>query len=610
MSSPESPDDRRLDGSPEPSAGASTSERSIPAYLWENTRGLRGRYLGGLLFLLATNGLALSIPWLVKDAIDRIEGGSSPGTIAGFALAIAAIAAMQAVVRTASRVLVLGNSRRIAYRIRERFFRQLQRLSGTFYDTYRTGDIMSRGVNDVQLLRSFYGPGVMNALNTTVVYVAATALMLRIDVELTLWSASLAPLLLLAVNRISRRVYTRSKAVQEQLAEVSSRVQENLSGIQQVKTYAQEDREIASFRELCLEFRHRNLQLATLRGAMLAAIGVFSGLALLVVLYVGGLAVIEGRITFGDFVAFQAYLGLLTFPTIALGWIINTFQRGFGAMERIAEILDREPDVPAAIDDDETPGIVRGDLVIRGLTFEYTGVERGRPALHAIDLTVEEGSRVAIVGPVGSGKSTLVQVLARTYPIERGAVFFGGRDLVDLPVSTVRRSIACVPQEAFLFSKSIRDNVLFGEPDADEAELERALDVSQFTKDLQAFPEGLDTVVGERGFTLSGGQRQRATIARAVLSEGSLLIVDDGLSAVDADTERAILDALREQMDGHTTILITHRLTGLQEFDRIHVFDEGRLVESGTHAELAAAGGTFAHMLRKQRLETRLEARE
>ncbi|MCP3979459.1 MAG: ABC transporter ATP-binding protein [bacterium] len=519
-----------------------------------------------------------------------------------------------AVVRTLSRLAILGSARKIAFDVRNYFFAHLTRLSASFYDSHRTGDIMSRGVNDIQLLQSFFGFAVMNLLNASIVYTASLVLLFRIDVRLTLISLVLYPPLFFVVNRMSRRVYVRSRAVQEQLAAISNHAQENIAGIQQVKTYVQEDREIAAFGELCAEFRRRNLSMALLRGAMTSMIGIVAGTGSLIVLFLGGASVISGRITFGDFVAFNTYLGLLVWPTIALGWIINTFQRGAAAMVRLDEVLREDPDVPPALDDAEQPlDPVAGDIEIRGLSFHYphdrADAAESVPALRDVHLSIPENSRVALVGPVGSGKSTLAALLARLYPVPRGTLFIGGTDINDIPVSRLRRSIGFVPQEAFLFSRSVRENVLFGGVDDDARDVDRAIRVSHLAGDLSAFPEGLDTLVGERGYTLSGGQRQRATLARAVVGDPRLLILDDSLSSVDADTERSILEELDRMMQGRTTIFISHRLSTLAGMDRIVVMDRGAVAEQGTHDELMASNGVYARLFRRNRLERDLEAR-
>jgi ATP-binding cassette subfamily B protein len=573
-------------------------------------RAYRRDFTLGFLFLVATNALTLWIPWILKQAIEAIRLGAAAPGVARYALLIAAVAAALAIIRTWSRLFILGASRKIVYDIRNDLFAHLQRLPQSFYARHRTGEIMSRAVNDLLLIRSLFGPGVLNVFTVALLYAAGLSLMALIDPLLTVVSVLPYPLLLYGVYRVSRTIHQRSNATQEQLAEISNKAQENLSGIHVVKAFGREPAEIAAFEDLCREYRRRSLALARSRGLIVGLMGGLGGLGTIAVLWLGGRHVIEGSLTLGGLVAFMAYLTLLTGPTVMMGWVLGVFQRGLGAIRRIEEIRSERSDLPGdRLPDEEGPAI-RGAVSFRGLRFRYPDGGRGGPrfALEGIDLDVPEGATVGIVGRVGSGKSTLVQLLAAVHPVADGTVLIDGRDLNAIPTARLRARVAMVPQETFLFSRTIAENIALGAPGAARDRVEEAARLAQITRDLEDLPQGLDTLVGERGVTLSGGQRQRVALARALLLDPRILILDDALSSVDADTEEAILRGLRDVLRRRTTFLVSHRVSTVLRADRIVVLEDGRVAEQGSPAELLARGGPFARMHQRQRLERELEA--
>jgi ATP-binding cassette subfamily B protein len=460
---------------------------------------------------------------------------------------------------------------------------------------------MSRATNDVSALRALAGFGGVMLVGTTFTFAGTLVAMWAIDPRLTLWALAPSPALVLLARRFNHRVETESTAVQEQLGALSARVQENLTGMTVVRAYTMEEREIDAFGRLNMDYLTRSLRLARTQAAFSPMLGLISGLGGLIVLWVGGRAVVEGRITLGAFVAFGAYLAHLAWPTIALGWTLSNLKRGLASMARIAEILDIPGAADRATDADSAP--ILGSLEFRHLTFAYDG---RMPALEDVSFTVPEGRMVAVVGPTGSGKSTLGSLVTRLYEPPPGAIFVGGVDVRALSRERLRRSIGYVPQEAFLFSRSIRDNVAFGDETAPEARLHRAVETAGLAPEIEGFPEGWATVVGERGLTLSGGQRQRAALARSLVPEPAILVLDDVFASVDAGKEAEILSSLQGAVAGRTTLVMTHRLRVAQEADRIVVLDEGRVVEEGSHAELLEAGGLYARLWRIQQIEQEL----
>ncbi len=570
---------------------------------WTYIRRYRRAYLMGYAASVAATGTAQLSPWILKFTIDGIRSGIHPNRLAVYAGALVALALAEATLGYVMRTRILGAAQRIEADLRHDYFAHLQRMHMGFFQTIRTGDLMARAVNDIRAVQRLAGAGLMRSVSTALTLIASVAFMLSISPRLTAWTMVILPLVTLLFLAVGREIHRRFDEVQAQFSALSTRAQESFSGIRVIKAFSREEEETARFRDETERVVTTNLRLARIQGALWPAIGLILGLASVVLLWQGGGEVIQGRITLGQMVQFSYYLTRLSFPMIALGWITNLWQQGRASMDRLDEIFATPPEIR----DPRDPVILthpRGEVEFRNVSVAWDG----RRALEGINLVIPAGRIVAIVGPTGSGKSALVQLIPRLYDPTSGQVLVDGRDVRQISLESLRRAIALVPQETFLFSDTLYENIALGGDSGNGHRVADAAEVSQIAADVAEFPHRYDTVVGERGVTLSGGQKQRTALARAVLRDPRILILDDALSSVDTQTERDILGRLREVMATRTSIVISHRISTIQDADWIVVLDDGRIAEQGTHSSLLARGGLYADLYEKQLLREELEA--
>jgi ATP-binding cassette subfamily B protein len=578
-------------------------------------RRYRREYLFGFVSLMLCSTLFAVSPLVLQYAIDDLYTGVTRAKLASYAGIVILIAGLGGYFRYQMRRIIISASRGVEYDLRNDFFAHLERLPVSFFQHNRTGDLMSRATNDLSSVRMMVGPAVMYLANTLITAVVSLSLMFSLDIWLTFIVLLPLPIVSITVKMFGTAIHKTFEEVQEKLSDMSAVVQESLTGVRVVRAYRQEHAEVARFRDSNVDYLRHNQRLSRLQGAFFPTMSLFLGISALLALWLGSRDVASGRLTVGELVAFNAYLAQLAWPMIAFGWVTNLLERGMASWKRMLKVTDTVPEVRDEAEtgigdwggDSSRASHVQGNIEFRNLTFRYAE----RDVLSDVSFSVKAGETVAIVGATGSGKSTLVNLLPRLHNPPRGTVFIDGHDVRDIPLRVLRGIIGFVPQEPFLFSDTLADNIAFGwtgDPDARQLGIAAAGLVAQLDKDVRDFAHGYNTMVGERGITLSGGQKQRTAIARAVVTNPRILILDDALSAVDTYTEEEILSRLREVMRERTAIIISHRISTVRDADQIVVLDAGRVVEKGRHDELIRLGGHYAELYKKQLLEEELAA--
>ena len=565
----------------------------------------KGKLALGVLFILISDISQVYIPLILRDSIDALQQNLSYDLIVKYSLLIVGAAIISGIFRFLIRETIIVVSRQIEYDLRQDFWNHLLKLSYRFYQNNSTGNIMAHATNDIAAVRMYIGPAVMYSIDTIVKFIMVISIMITLSAELTIYSLIPLPILSYVVYKLSKKIHRKFTLIQEKFSDLTARAQENFSGIRVIKSYVREKYEIDEFATMSDEYLKRNMDKIKIQAFFMPLLFLITGLSIIVVILIGGNMVINNQLTLGDIIAFVAYLGLLIWPTIAFGWVANIIQQADASLKRLQKIYDETIEIQDSDLTDHSIHSLKGTIKFENVSFKYDGSPNY--VLRNISIEIPNGSTLAIVGHTGVGKSSFVNLIPRLYDTSDGSILVDGKDIRTLPLAVLRENIGIVPQETFLFSDTLKNNILYGVVDEKEELLNKVADISKLKKDVDDFPKKYETILGERGITLSGGQKQRACLARALAIDPKILILDDSLSAVDTKTEEEILRSLKLFMKDRTSIIISHRISTVKNADNIIVIDDGLIKEKGTHDQLIDLGGIYYELHYKQLLEEELE---